>query len=167
MIYKYNIDQVKNAVTSKCHLCLHGEWQRKVSTSLNTRHSVQFSTVAHCMLWTLYALAAANSWYMFCSDITQAFTYGKLDVLLYCLQPPGFERPKGTIFGCTNDLAMYSSFGKRLEKKFYLKSDDHIDVYLGNSIVQDRAKGTVTTSQEHYLMACLEEVWLNGLQWRG
>ena len=68
---------------------------------------------------------------------------------------------------CTNDLAMYSSFGKRLEKKFYLKSDDHIDVYLGNSIVQDRAKGTVTMSQEHYLMACLEEVWLNGLQWRG
>ena len=99
MIYKYNIDRVKNAVTSKCHLCLHGEWQRKVSTSLNTRHSVQFSTVAHCMLWTLYALAAANSWYMFCSDITQAFTYGKLDVLLYCLQPPGFERPKDTIFG--------------------------------------------------------------------
>ena len=33
---------------------------------------------------------------------------------------------------CTNDLAMYRSFRKRFEKKFDLKSDDHIEVYLGN-----------------------------------
>ena len=29
-----------------------------------------------------YSLAAANNWHMFSSDITQAFTYGKLDVPL-------------------------------------------------------------------------------------
>ena len=61
---------------------------------------------------------------------------------------------------CTNDLAMYSSFRKRFEKKFDRKSDDQIDVYLCNHIVQDRAKGTVTMSQEHYLMACLEKFGL-------
>ena len=37
--------------------------------------------------------------HMFCSDITQAFTYGKLDIPLYCLPPPGFEYRKGTVFG--------------------------------------------------------------------
>ena len=51
---------------------------------------------------------------------------------------------------------MYRSFRKRFEKKFDLKSDYHIDVYLGNCIVQDRARGTVTMSQEHYFMASLE-----------
>jgi len=61
---------------------------------------------------------------------------------------------------CTNDLAMYRSFRKRFEKKFDLKSDDHIEVYLGNHINHDRAKGTVTMSQEHYLMACLEKFGL-------
>ena len=30
----------------------------------------------------LYSLAAAKNWHMFSSDITQAFTYGKLDVPL-------------------------------------------------------------------------------------
>ena len=34
------------------------------------------------------------------------------------------------IHHCTNDLAMYSSISKRFEKKFDLKSDDHIDVYF-------------------------------------
>ena len=53
---------------------------------------------------TQYALAAANNWHIFCSDITQAFTYGKLDVPLYCLPPPGFECPKGTIFGLNHCL---------------------------------------------------------------
>ena len=36
---------------------------------------------------------------MFCSDITQAFTYGKLDTPLFCYPPPGFDYPKGTVFG--------------------------------------------------------------------
>jgi hypothetical protein len=61
---------------------------------------------------------------------------------------------------CTNELAMYRAFRKHFEKKFDLKSDDHIEVYLGNHITQDRIKGTVTMSQEHYLMACLEKFGL-------
>ena len=216
MIYKYKIDRVKNTVTSKCRLCLRGDWQKEgvdffkhktFSAVLNSRENR-----------ALYSLAAANNWHMFSSDITQAFTYGKLDVPLYCHPPPGFDCPKGTVLGlnyclygakqapacfkavltefmrsedftacndsqtvwvkrenqsvlynatfvddvqhCTNDLAMYRSFRKRFEKKFDLKSDDHIEVYLGNRITQDRAKGTVTMSQEHYLMACLEKFGL-------
>jgi hypothetical protein len=62
---------------------------------------------------------------------------------------------------CTNDLAMYRVFRKQFEKKFDLKSDDHIEVYLGNSITQDSIKGTVTMSQEHCLMACLEKFGLS------
>ena len=41
---------------------------------------------------------------MFCSDITQAFTYGKLDVPLYYLPLPGFKCPKDTIFGLNYSL---------------------------------------------------------------
>ena len=55
---------------------------------------------------------------------------------------------------------MYRSIRILFEKKFDLKSDDHIEVYLGNRIAQDRAEGTVTMSQEHYLMACLEKFGL-------
>ena len=29
MIYKYKIDRVKNTVTRKCRLCLHGDWQKE------------------------------------------------------------------------------------------------------------------------------------------
>jgi hypothetical protein len=127
---------------------------------------------------------------MFSSDITQAFTYGKLDFPLFCHPPPGFDCPPGTVLGlnyclygakqaparfksvstefmiaegftavndsqtvsikrqrnsllicacfiddvhhCTNDPSMNRSFRKRFEKRFDLKSDDHVQVYLGN-----------------------------------
>ena len=216
MVYKYKIDHVKNSVTRKCRLCLRGDWQKEgidffkyktFSAVLNSRENR-----------ALYALAAGNNWHMFSSDITQAFTYGKLDVPLFCHPPPGFECPPGTVLGlnyclygakqapacfkgvatefmlsegftavndsqtvwiksqgrsilinawfvddvhhCTNDLSMYRSFRKRFEKRFDLKSDDHIDVYLGNRLLHDRAKGTVTVNQEHYLLACLEKFGL-------
>ena len=216
MIFKYKIDRVKNTVTRKCRLCLRGDWQKE---GVDFFKNKTFSAVLNSREnRTLYSLAAANNMHMFCSDITQAFTYGKLDIPLYCLPPPGFEYRKGTVFGlnyclygakqapacfkavltefmlsegfvacndaqtvwvkrdkqsvlynatfvddvhhCTNDLAMYRAFRKKFEKKFDLKSDDHIDVYLGNRIDHDRAKGTVTMSQEHYLMACLEKFGL-------
>ena len=95
MIYKYKIDRVKNTVTRKCRLCLRGDWQKEgvdffkhktFSAVLNSRENR-----------TLYSLAAANNWHMFSSDITQAFTYGKLDVPLYCLPPAGFDCPNGTV----------------------------------------------------------------------
>ncbi len=41
-----------------------------------------------------------------------------------------------------------------------LKSDDHLDSYLGNRILHDRAKGSVTVSQEQDSMACLERFGL-------
>ncbi len=53
---------------------------------------------------TLYSLAAANKLHMFSSDITQAFTYGKLDVPLFCHPPPGFECPEGTVLGLNSCL---------------------------------------------------------------
>ncbi len=59
-----------------------------------------FSAVLNCREnRALYALAAGNNWHMFSSDITQAFTYGKLDVPLFFHPPPGFECPPGTVLG--------------------------------------------------------------------
>ena len=54
------------------------------------------------------------------------------------------------------NLPCFARFGEKFEKQFDLKSDDPLDVYLGNSINHDRAKGTVTMSTEHNLMSCLE-----------
>ena len=216
MVYEYKIDHVNNTVSHKCRLCLRGDWQKEGVDFFKYK---TFSAVLNCREnRALYALAAGNNWHMFSSDITQAFTYGKLDVPLFCHPPPGFECPPGTVLGlnyclygakqapacfkgvatefmlsegftavndsqtvwiksqgrsflinawfvddvhhCTNDLSMYRSFRKRFEKRFDLKSDDHIDVYLGNRLLHDRAKGTVTVSQEHYLLACLEKFGL-------
>ncbi len=58
---------------------------------------------------------------------------------------------------------MYRSFRKRFEKRFDLKSDDHVqlEVYLGNRIQHERVKGTVTVDQEHFVLACLEKFGLN------
>ncbi len=61
-----------------------------------------FSAVLNCREnRTLCSLAPVNKWHMFSSDITQAFTYGKLDVPLFCDPPPGFECPEGTVLGLT------------------------------------------------------------------
>jgi hypothetical protein len=217
MVYKYKIDHVKNTVTRKCRLCLRGDWQKEGVDFFKYK---TYSAVLNCREnRALYSLAAANHWYMFSSDITQAFTYGKLDVPLFCHPPPGFDCPPGTVLGlnyclygakqaparfksvstefmiaegftavndsqtvwikrqgssllicawfvddvhhCTNDLSMYRSFRKRFEKRFDLKSDDHVQVYLGNRIQHDRVKGTVTVDQEHYVLACLEKFGLN------
>ncbi len=56
---------------------------------------------------------------------------------------------------------MYCSFRKRFEKRYDLKPDDHVQVYLGNQIEHDSVKGTVTVDQEHYVLACLEKFGLN------
>ena len=216
MVYKYKIDRVKNTVTRKCRLCLRGDWQKE---GIDFFKYKTFSAVLNCREnRVLYSLAAANKWHLFSSDITQAFTYGKLDVPLFCHPPPGFDCPEGTVLGlnyclygakqapagfksvmtdfhvsegftavndaqtvwikrhnqsvlinaifvddvlhCTNDPALYRVFRKRFEKRFELKSDDHVDSYLGNRISHDRARGSVTVSQEHYSMACLERFGL-------
>jgi hypothetical protein len=59
------------------------------------------------------------------------------------------------VLPCTNDLDLYRSFRKRFEGLFDLKSDDSVDLYLGNSIVVDSSKHTVSVSQKHYIMSCL------------
>jgi hypothetical protein len=216
MIRKYKIDNVNHTVTCKCRLCLRGDRQKE---GVDFFKHKTFSAVLNCREnRILYALAAANNWYMFSSDITQAFTYGKLDVPLYCYPPAGFDCPEGKVlelnyclYGakqaparfkevlvefmikqgfravndaqtvwikttgrstlinaifvddihhCTNDLALYRDFRKKFEKEFELKASDHMDVYLGNHITHDREKGTVTVSQQHYVMACLEKFGL-------
>jgi hypothetical protein len=58
---------------------------------------------------------------------------------------------------CTNDLAMYRAFRKRFKKRLDLKSEDHVEVYLGDRIQHNRVKGTVTVDQGHYVLACLEK----------
>jgi hypothetical protein len=55
---------------------------------------------------------------------------------------------------------MYRSFRERFEKRFDLKSNDHVKVYLGNSIQHDPAKRTATVDQEHCVLACLEKLGL-------
>ncbi len=47
-----------------------------------------------------------------------------------------------------------------MKNGFEIKSDDHVDSYLGNRIIHDRFRGSVTVSQGHYLMACLERFGL-------
>ncbi len=41
---------------------------------------------------------------MLSSDITQAFTYGKLDMPLFCHPPPVFECHEGTVLGINSCL---------------------------------------------------------------
>ena len=95
MVWKYKVDSVNGTVTRKCRLCLRGDWQKEgvdffkhktFSAVLNSRENR-----------TLCALAAANNWHMFSSDITQAFTYGKLDLPLFCVPPVGFDCPPGKV----------------------------------------------------------------------
>jgi hypothetical protein len=97
MIYKYKIDRFKNTVTRSVVSVYVVAGKRKLWIFF--KHKT-FSAVLNSRENRIqYFLAAANSWHMFSSDITQAFTYGKLDVPLYCHLPPGFDCPKGTVLG--------------------------------------------------------------------
>jgi hypothetical protein len=53
---------------------------------------------------------------------------------------------------------MYHSFCKRFEKLFDLKSDGHIQVYLGNQIEHDSVEGTVTVDQERLHSTTMKKV---------
>lgn len=52
----------------------------------------------------LLALSAANDWKLTSNDITQAFTYGELDVPLFCHPPPGYDCPAGKVLKLNNAL---------------------------------------------------------------
>ena len=220
MIWKYKIDEVKDTVTHKCRLCLRGDRQKEgVDFFENKTYSAVLNSKENRLLC---ALAAANNWEIFSSDISQAFTYGELDVPLYCYPPPGFDCPTGKVFklnyclygakqapacfkkvlvefmfsqefkaaneaetifikrkdnsvlicACfvddilhlTNDTSMYRDFRKKFEKRFDLKSDDHVDLYLGNRIIVDHVNHTVSINQKHYIQSCLDKFGLSGCQ---
>ncbi len=99
MIYKYKIDRIKNTVTCKCRFCLRGDWQKEGIDFF--KHKTFSAVLNRRENRALYSLAAAKNYHMFSSEITQAFTYGKLDVPLCssCHPPPGCDCPKGTVWG--------------------------------------------------------------------
>ncbi len=97
MVFKYKTDRVKNTVTHKVRLCLRGDWQKECIDSLKYK---TFSAVLNCQEnRILYSIVKAKKWHLFSSDITQAFTYGKLDVPLFCHLQQGFDCPEGTLLG--------------------------------------------------------------------
>jgi hypothetical protein len=61
----------------------------------------------------------------------------------------------------TNDSKFYRTFRKEFEKRFDLKASDHVDLYLGNRIIVDKSKSTVSISQKHYILSCLEKFGLS------
>jgi hypothetical protein len=95
MLYRYKIDMLNNTVTQKCRLCLRGDRQKE---GIDFFKHKTFSAVLNCRENRLLcALAASSNWQIFSSDINQAFTFGELDVPLYCYPPPGFDCPPGKI----------------------------------------------------------------------
>ena len=50
----------------------------------------------------IYALAPVNGWNLSSADIAQAFTYGELDVPLYCYPSPGYVCPAGKVLKLNN-----------------------------------------------------------------
>lgn len=65
------------------------------------------------------------------------------------------------ILHLTNDVSMYRDFRKAFEKRFTLKAHDQVDLYLGNRIVTNRFKRTVSLSQKHYILSCLDKFGLD------
>eukprot|EP00292_Cryptomonas_paramecium_P032141 CAMPEP_0113729874 /NCGR_PEP_ID=MMETSP0038_2-20120614/42823_1 /TAXON_ID=2898 /ORGANISM="Cryptomonas paramecium" /LENGTH=81 /DNA_ID=CAMNT_0000661827 /DNA_START=9 /DNA_END=251 /DNA_ORIENTATION=- /assembly_acc=CAM_ASM_000170 len=77
MVYKYKYSKEGDVLVRKCRLCVRGDLQREgidyfkyktYSAVLNARENR-----------ALCALSAAMGWSVFQTDITQAFTYGKLE----------------------------------------------------------------------------------------
>jgi hypothetical protein len=214
--WRYKIDDVNHTVTRKARLCLRGDRQKDgIDYFKNKTYSAVLNSRENRLLC---ALAASNNWHIFSSDISQAFTYGELDVPLYCYPPPGYNCPSGkvlklnyclygakqapacfkkvlveflqslefsaandaeTIFikrkgnsllicACfvddilhlTNDTGMYKEFRQQFEKRFDIKSEDKVSLYLGNQIIQDKVKHTVSISQKHYIQSCLDKFGL-------
>ena len=65
------------------------------------------------------------------------------------------------ILHCTNDKTLYHEFRKAFEKEFKIKSQDHVNLFLGIQVQSDRAKGTVSMNQSHHIDSCLEKFGLS------
>ena len=94
MIYKYKIKKVKNTLTSKCILCLLGDRQKEGVDFF--KHQIVRAVLNSSKNRTLYAQQQPIIETSSVLTSLRQFTYGKLDVQLYCLLPPGFKCPKGT-----------------------------------------------------------------------
>jgi hypothetical protein len=145
MVYKYKIDHVKNTDTLKCRLCLRGDWQKEESVDFFKYKT--YSTVLDCREnRALYSLAAANLWYMFSSDITQAFTYGKLVVPLFCHPPPGFDCPPGTVLGLN-----YCLYGAKRAPARLKRVSTEFMIAEGFTAVNDSQTDGLSTKKAHFL----------------
>ena len=60
----------------------------------------------------------------------------------------------------TNDSTLYREFRKKFEKRFKVKSCDHIDLFLGIRVVVDKSKKSISLNQQHYIEACLQKFGL-------
>ena len=216
IVLKSKKDPVTGQIVYKARLCLRGDKQKEgvdyfknktYSAVLNSRETRVF-----------YALAASNNWNLTTADITQAFTYGKLDVPLFCYPPQGFDCPSdkvlklnNALYGCVqasacfkklyteflvsdgfkpindaqtifkkesgksflivaiyvddslnghNDPSLYREFRKKFEKRFKIKAQDQVDLFLGIRVKHDTVNRSISISQQHYIEACLKKFGL-------
>ncbi len=216
VVFKRKVDPVTGTIVYKARLCLRGDQQKEGTDYF--KHKTYSAVLNSRENRVIYALAAGNSWNLMTSDITQAFTYGKLDVELFCHPPSGYKCPAGKIlalnnalYGCiqasacfkkcycdfllkdgfkpmngaetifkkqhndsfviasifvddslnaTNDSTYYRDFRKKFEKYFKVKTNDHIDVFLGIRVIVDKSKKSISLNQQHYIEACLQKFGL-------
>jgi hypothetical protein len=102
LVFKTKKDPITGDVTFKARLCLRGDQQKE---GIDYFKNKTYSAVLNCRETRLiYALAASNDWHLTTTDITQAFTYGELDVPLFCRPPPGYDCPPGKVLKLNNAL---------------------------------------------------------------
>jgi hypothetical protein len=102
VVYKTKKDVADGNVTYKARLCLRGDQQKEgVDYFKNKTYSAVLNSRETRII---YALAPVNGWNLSSADIAQAFTYGELDVPLYCYPPPGYVCPAGKVLKLNNAL---------------------------------------------------------------
>jgi len=216
VVYKTKKDPTSGNITYKARLCLRGDQQKE---GVDYFKNKIYSAVLNCReTRILYALAPVNGWNLSSADIAQAFTYGELDVPLYCYPPPGYSCPPGKVlklnnalYGCiqasacfkkrytdflkeegfvpvndaetifkkqiaksfviiaiyvddslngNNDPAMFRDFRKKFEKKFKIKTNDQVRLFLNVCVFHDVVKKMLTIHQRHYIEDCLQKFGL-------
>ena len=102
MVYTYK-NKDDGSVLCKARLCARGDRQTE-GVNYNKYHT--YSAVLNSREnRMLLALAAANNWSIFQSDITQGFTYGSLDdVDVYLYPPAGYPCPPGKVLKCVKSI---------------------------------------------------------------
>ena len=102
VVYKTKKDPANGSLTYKARLCLRGDQQKEgIDYFKNKTYSAVLNSRETRII---YALAPVNGWNLSSADIAQAFTYGELDVPLYCHPPPGYACPAGKVLKLNNAL---------------------------------------------------------------